>query len=212
MKPFVDIHTHGSLDDDLVGLRSYRLGIESPTDGCGAYSLGIHPWDVCRVKNAQQLLVDLRTMNCSAIGEIGMDRVCDTDLGMQRELFEQQVNISTERNLPMIIHCVKAQQEVGNILAHYSTPAVIFHGFVGSLQQAEQLWKRGFHLSFGFGVLQSPKTQEALRHCPTELLFLESDTAQEPISALYERVAQLRGVDMEVLKRDIYNNYNRVFK
>lgn len=211
MKPFVDIHTHGPLKGS-VGLRSYRLGIEIPTEESGVYSLGIHPWDVCEVGNERQLLVDLHTMECSAIGEIGLDKVCGADFARQIEVFEQQLIIASNRNLPIVIHCVKAQQEVVDILAHYSTPAVIFHGFIGSPQQAEQLWQNGYHLSFGFGALKSPKTVEALRRCPTEQLFLESDTAKEPTSLLYEEVAIARGVGVEELRESIYNNYNRIFK
>lgn len=211
MKQFVDIHTHGSLGE-IVGLRSYRLGIERPAEESGVYSLGIHPWDVCRVENTQQLLADLHTAGCAAIGEIGLDKACGVDLARQLEVFEQQVVIASNRNLPIVIHCVKALQDVVDILAHYSTPFVIFHGFIGSIQQAEQLWERGYHLSFGFGALKSPKTVNVLRHCPEELLFLESDTAKEPISLLYEEVAIARGVSVEELRESIYNNYNRIFK
>lgn len=211
MKPFVDIHTHGPLKGS-VGLRSYRLGIERPTEESGVYSLGIHPWDVCRVENTQQLLADLHTAGCVAIGEIGLDKACGVDLARQLEVFEKQAIVACSRNLPIVIHCVKSQQEVVNVLAHYSTPAVIFHGFIGSIQQAEQLWQNGYYLSFGFGALKSPKTVEALRHCPTELLFLESDTSKEPIKVLYEEVAIARGVSVEELRESIYNNYNRIFK
>lgn len=211
MKPFVDIHTHGSLGE-IVGLRSYRLGIERPTEECGVYSLGVHPWDVCRVENTQQLLADLHTAGCAAIGEIGLDKACGVDLARQLEVFEQQVVVACSRNLPIVIHCVKAQQEVVNVLAHYSTPFVIFHGFIGSIQQAEQLWERGYHLSFGFGALKSPKTVNVLRHCPEELLFLESDASGESIGTLYEEVAILRGIGVERLKEIICSNYNRIFR
>lgn len=211
MKPFVDIHTHGPLKGS-VGLRSYRLGIERPTEESGVYSLGIHPWDVCRVENTQQLLADLHAAGCVAIGEIGLDKVCGADFARQIEVFEQQLIIASNRNLPIVIHCVKAQQEVVDILAPYSTPFIIFHGFIGSIQQAEQLWQNGYYLSFGFGALKSPKTQEALRRCPAEYLFLESDTIEESIIVLYDKVSALRGVGVEELRESIYNNYNRIFK
>ena len=211
MKPFVDIHTHGPLKGS-IGLRSYRLGIERPAEESGAYSLGIHPWDVCEVENERQLLVNLHTMECSAIGEIGLDKVCGADFARQIEMFEQQLIIASNRNLPIVIHCVKAQQEILNLLARCSTPAVIFHGFIGSPQQAEQLWQNGYYLSFGFGALKSPKTQEALRRCPAEYLFLESDTIEESIIVLYDKVAALRGVGVEEVRESIYNNYHRIFK
>jgi TatD DNase family protein len=164
------------------------------------------------VENTQQLLADLHAAGCSAIGEIGLDKACGVDLARQLEVFEQQVVVACSRNLPIVIHCVKAQQEVVNVLTHYSTPSVIFHGFIGSPQQAEQLWQNGYYLSFGFGALKSPKTVNVLRHCPMEQLFLESDTAKEPISLLDEQVAIARGVGVEELRESIYNNYNRIFK
>lgn len=210
--PFVDIHTHLALAEGTVGLISHRLGIE-PTAGLGAAcSVGIHPWDVDRIEQVALQLEKLHTLPARAIGEAGLDRACDADFVRQKEIFERQVVIASERNLPLIIHCVSAQSEILAILRHYpNLKAAIFHGFIGSPDQASELTSRGYFLSFGFGALRSPKTVNALRACPSSALFLESDTTEDDISTLYEQVAEVRKVDIATLKREIYDNYIRIF-
>lgn len=204
---FVDIHTHEPLGDKL-GLRSVRFGVDDTEGLCEAISVGIHPWDAEKVSDFAD---ELRHIECAAIGEVGLDKACGVDFGLQLQVFEQQVYIATERNLPLIVHNVRAQQEIVRILAQSPTLTVIFHGFIGSRQQAEQLWQLGYYTSFGFGALCSPKTMEALRVCPNDRLFLETDVDARRIISLYEEVAQLRGVSMEELKRDICNNYKHIF-
>lgn len=212
MIPFVDIHTHLALAEGTFGLISHRLGIE-PTAGIGAdCSVGIHPWDVEKVGAVEPLLRQMRSIPCRAIGEAGLDKACDADFSRQMKLFEKQVVIAAERNLPLIIHCVRAQSEILAILRHYpNLKAVIFHGFIGSPEQATKLTSRGYYISFGFGALRSPKTVNALRGCSGNALFLESDTTEDSISTLYEQVAEVRKVDIATLKREIYDNYIRIF-
>lgn len=204
---FVDIHTHEPLGGK-IGMRSVRLGVDNTEGLGGAVSVGVHPWDV---GIASDIVDQLRNIDCMAIGEVGLDRMCDADFALQMQLFEQQIAIASARHLPLIIHSVKAQQEIVKILSSYPTLIVIFHGFIGSLQQAEQLWKLGHYTSFGFGALRSPKTVEALRMCPSDRLFLETDVDVRDIALLYEEVARLKGVAVEELNEDINNNYKRIF-
>lgn len=211
MKPFIDIHTHHPLGNN-IGLCSYRFGVDYPIVQGERSSVGIHPWDAGRLDSRALALEALRGYDCAAIGEIGLDKACDVKFGEQCEVFEQQLIIASERTLPVIIHCVRAQQEVVDVLRRHPTLTVVFHGFIGSPQQMEQLVKHGYFISFGFGALGSPKTIDALRACPAERLFLESDTSNSDIRSLYEAVADLRGVNVEQLTADIYDNYKRIFQ
>lgn len=209
MVDFVDIHTHNPLGLNL-GVRNCRLGVEAapPTE---PFSAGIHPWDVDSLPDTERLLADLENINCLAIGEIGLDKACASSFALQQELFERQLEIAARRNLPVVVHCVKSSAEVVATLAHYPLHAVVFHGFIGSTEQAEQIWKAGYYTSFGFGALRSPKTLRTIEACPTDRLFLETDDSKISITALYKEVAHLRNVSIESLKNDIYNNYKRVF-
>ena len=209
MEHFVDIHTHNPLGLNL-GVRNYRLGVDAapPTE---PFSAGIHPWDVDSLPDTERLLADLENINCLAIGEIGLDKACTSNFATQQELIERQLEIAARRNLPVVVHCVKSSAEVVATLAHYPIRAVVFHGFIGSTEQAEQIWKAGYYTSFGFGALRSPKTLRTIEACPTDRLFLETDDSKISITALYKEVAHLRNVSIESLKNDIYNNYKRVF-
>ena len=209
MEHFVDIHTHNPLGLNL-GVRNYRLGVDAapPTE---PFSAGIHPWDVDGLPDRERLLADLENINCLAIGEIGLDKACTSNFATQQELFERQLEIAARRRLPVVVHCVKSSAEVVATLAHYPLRAVVFHGYIGSTEQAEQIWKAGYYTSFGFGALRSPKTLQTIKVCPTDRLFLETDDSKTSITALYEEVAHLRNLSIESLKNDIYNNYKRVF-
>ena len=97
------------------------------------------------------------------------------------------------------------------ILSEYDLRAVIFHGFIGSVQQAERAVSRGYYLSFGVGAFRSPKTLEALRLMPLDRLFVETDESEVGIENVYERVAQARGVELEELKYKLEENYKKIF-
>ncbi|MBO5768735.1 MAG: TatD family hydrolase, partial [Bacteroidales bacterium] len=85
------------------------------------------------------------------MGEIGLDKLCDAPFDKQRQLFEQQLSLAAEMKKPVILHVVKAMDEVLALHRRFSSqiPAWIIHGFRGNAQQAQQYLRHGFHLSFG---------------------------------------------------------------
>ena len=88
---------------------------------------------------------------------------------------------------------------------------MIFHGFIGSAEQAQRALDRGYFLSFGVNVLRSPKSIKALNICPLEQMFVESDESLIPIAEIYAEIACLRGVDVAVLAAKTEENYKRIF-
>ena len=97
------------------------------------------------------------------------------------------------------------------LLAETEPRAVIFHGFIGSPQQAHRATEHGYYLSFGERTFASPRTVEALRSTPLSHLFLETDESPTPIETIYMRAAELSGHDIETLKRATTENYRRIF-
>ena len=210
MKPFVDIHTHKPLKESLQ-VANFRLGTEQKPLA-EPFSAGIHPWDAEQFYPTLDTICEqLTTLPCVAIGEIGLDRACSVPTELQQEVFERQIIIAQERNLPIVIHCVKAYNEVAKTLSKYSLRGVVFHGFIGSEELCRNLTNNGYSISFGFGALRSPKTIEAMRITPHEKLFLESDTSEQNIADLYAQVAHVKGINIEALREQIYNNYTKLF-
>ena len=209
MRDFIDIHTHHPLQDRF-GLRNVRLGKEVVADE-KHISLGLHPWDVNA--ESEELLRKLQQADCEAIGEIGLDKACGVSLEIQRDVFDRQLAIARRRNLPLIIHNVRATAELLALLGQEEPCAAIFHGFIGSPEQAREILSRGNnYLSFGFSSLASPKSLKALREVPLERMFLETDTSTRPIEELYDFVAKEKGTDIELLKEKINDNFKTIFR
>ena len=190
MSRYIDIHTHH------FTARHTELR-----------AAGIHPWDAEKAELQEQMF-----SGAEAIGEIGLDYACDVDRSKQEELFRAQLAIAEMMQLPVVLHCVRAFAPTLEILKNYHLKAVIFHGFIGSKEQAAEAVKQGYFLSFGEGVKRSPKTAIALQSIPLENLFLETDESRLPIEEIYSIAAEIRGEDMETIINAITNNYNRLFQ
>lgn len=191
MLPYVNIHTH----------RPTGSGIELRTEG-------VHPWDA-----DMQLVAKLgeRLSDAQAVGETGLDFVHGTSREVQTEALRAQLRLARERGLPVVLHCVRAFEPLMRELAACEPRAVIFHGFIGSPEQARRALAKGYFLSFGERAFASPKTLAALRETPLSQLFLETDDSPVPIAEIYARAAEAKGVPEEELQRAILDNYKRIF-
>jgi hypothetical protein len=108
---------------------------------------------------------------------------------------------------------VKAFEQTIRILADYGIEGVVFHGFIGSEQQAKEALRRGYYLSFGVRSLRSPKTRQAIASTPLDRLFCETDdNASLDIADVYAEVAEIKGITIAELERNIYENYKRLFR
>lgn len=185
---FCDIHTHHRQADRL-----------SPT------MAGVHPWDTLE----RVSLPDFTTADM--VGEIGLDFARDIDREAQETLFRYQLGVAERLEKPVAIHSVKAFEDVMRILVDYDLCGVLLHGFIGSVEQAERAFRRGYFLSFGERSLRSPRTVDVVRTAPVEQIFLESDDNPEcDIVALYNRVAELRQTTTEELRKELIKNYKRL--
>jgi len=193
-----DCHAH---HPSLHGERVFQQGVDN---------YGIHPWSIT-AENADRLIVefDKRILNnlFISIGECGLDKCCEAPFGLQRKCFLHQVLKSEELHLPLIIHCVKAIDELLQIKSEvHPVQPWILHGFRGKPQQMLQLLDKGFYFSFGF-----KHNEESLALCPADYLFLETDESREDIRMLYESVAEVRNIPFSTLLYIIEQNVSRVF-
>jgi TatD DNase family protein len=179
------------------------------------FSVGVHPWQSgADGFDLAAALLEVETAPAAAIGEIGLDFAPSVagDHGGQKMVFAAQLRIAEERRLPVILHCVRAFEPVMEILSAHTLPGVIFHGFVGSPEQAARAVRAGYWLSFGERSLNSPKTVEAMRAVPLEKIFLETDDSPTPIAEIYSRAADIVAVPVAKLKKQLYDNYSRIFR
>ena len=149
------------------------------------YALGIHPWYVTEdvEQQLQQLIVVLNKQKQDnglvALGECGLDKIRSENWSLQLLAFEQQIAMAIDRKLPLIIHSVRAHNEVLTLLLKYKPPmGGIIHGYYGSLEIAEQYYKLGFKLGIGGLLLNdnAKKLRHTVQNLPINAFVVETDS------------------------------------
>ncbi len=178
------------------------------------YSLGLHPWFIARQDWQAGLKTIVNHPNLLAIGECGLDKAISTPLALQIQVFEQQIQLAKHWNKPLIIHCVRAFNELIQLKqANPDVKAWVIHGYNAKPPMAQQLIKHGFYLSLGKALLaENSNAQQSLLSLPLERLFLETDAANDiSIGAIYVAAAKIVGIDVSTLQQQILANFQRVF-
>ncbi len=174
--------------------------------------MGLHP---CDVKEGYQPVLEqmydsIAERKIYAIGEIGIDLHWDkTTLAIQQDAFRQQIAWAKDLDLPFVIHCREAFDEVFEVLEETKHDKMrgIFHCFTGDVAQAEQAIALGFYLGIG-GVVTYKKAglDEVLKQVPLANLVLETDSpylAPVPFRGKPNESSYLVHVAQKVA--DIYN-------
>lgn len=155
---------------------------------------GLHPYwaDEHLASDIDALRCYIETHPVIAIGECGLDyRPGQADKKTQRHLFEAQLEIAAEKALPVVIHSVRATQDVidsiKNIDSNKNLKGMI-HSFSGSLEQARQLMELNFYISIGGSASydNAKKIRRVISGLPLEALLLETD-APDQITKQHER-------------------------
>ena len=149
--------------------------------------------------------------NCLAIGECGLDGLVSVDENLQEQIFEQQILWANEIQKPVIVHCVRRFSQLLRFQKIAKVPLIV-HGFNKKKETAEELLSKGFYLSFGKALLYNLSLQETARDIPLDRIFLETDTAEEPIDEVYLKLAEIKEMPIEALKTEIYKNVQQVLK
>lgn len=209
MKCF-DIHTHTiPLYPDQAIVSVDVMSLPVPKNIVHA-SVGIHPWNLqdydidTRLKALQEALDDTRIL---AIGEVGLDKLRGPSLSTQTAVFQQAISLSELHRLPLIIHCVRAFNELLQLKKKFAPEQPwIIHGFRGKATIARELLRHGCWLSIG-----SHYQEEVLPVIPLQRFFIETDESEESIENICRRVATSRGVSPEELNEAIKKNIRKVF-
>lgn len=198
--------------------------------------VGLHPEEVRadwreQLTAIKQLLPLLREgAGGGSIGEVGLDFYWSREFEQEQlEAFEEQVRWSVETQLPLMIHCRKAQNELVSIIKRYAKelPGGVFHCFTGNEQEARELLQFDrFVLGIG-GVLTFKKSHlpEVLPAVvPLDRLVIETDAPymapvpmrgqrNEPAYTRYvlQRLAEAYGVTEQEIADRTNANVTRVF-
>lgn len=174
-------------------------------------SVGIHPWYI----NEHDIDLQIEWIKKElkerekvvAIGECGIDRICGTPIELQEKAFQEMINISETEKLPIIIHCVKAYNEIIRYKNKTKTSIPwIIHGFRGKKEMAEQLIRHGFYISVG-----EKYQADIFSVIPADRLLTETDESSKDIDSIIKSVADIMQISDNKLKRIISDNTNFLF-
>lgn len=151
-----------------------------------AFAWGVHPC-YAREEHLGQLepLWRAREEGAVAIGEVGLDaKIASPSMELQERLFRDQLGIAREINLPVVVHCRGAFNELTRILNGDGAPerGGMVHAFSGSVDIAEALIKHNFSFSMGGSLTYKPsrKRVAVLQRIYPERFLLETDSPDIP--------------------------------
>jgi len=212
-KRYINIHGHRRSNTIEEWVMQNLMARDFPPEDIenGYYSVGFHPYNVGKVdkevtlKRVKKATEHPRVL---AIGEIGLDKSIESPLEDQLGIFEKQVEIAESANLPVILHVVRAFNEIlGFMKAKQPVVPMIIHGYNGSPEMVEELVKAGFLISFGQAISgEHSKIVESLQKVPIEMMFLETDEGDMDIRELYQFAAELKGISEDHLRVQIFEN------
>ena len=214
--PFIDIHTHHPCNsEEVIAVQSLFLqDIDFNDEIDFPFSAAIHPWHAQRfnINEASLILEKLIVQKkLIAIGETGLDKVCTACFQLQKKLFELHLDFAEAHHLPLIIHSVKAWNDLISSLKHAKTPCIL-HGYSEGITLTKELIDLGCYFSFGKSLFQiSPRIQEAIQIIPFTSLFLETDESTVPIEEIYQQMAKTVDLSVNTLKSQIDKNFNTLF-
>ena len=216
--PFIDIHTHNrAIPDDTVSVRNLFPGEDIPAfKGKNFFSVGLHPWKISSESQDNRLMLMIEEAldfdHVLFVGECGIDKRAKSELTEQIRAFKAQAFMAEEYEKPLVIHSVKAWNEVMELHSEIR-PSVpwIFHGYSGSIELTRQLSEKNILFSFGQLLFNNrAKVIESLKYLPLEKIFMETDEFNGIVEYVYERAAALKNIPLKKLKEAVWKNFNRI--
>ena len=235
----IDTHTHLYLEDfkddiDKVMKRAFNVGVEKfyiPSINSGHIK---NMFDLEKKYPKQiRLMMGLhpnyvKDRNFYAVGEIGIDLYWEKKyLKQQQEAFNYQILLAKEKNLPIVIHCRDAFDEIFDVLESHKDDKLygIFHCFTGTQAQALRAIDLNFKLGIG-GVVtfKNGKIDKFLKQIPIDQIVLETDSPylsptpyrgkrneSSYLEIILSKVAECYELPIDQVSELIYQNSKEIF-
>lgn len=214
---------HTSIDDML------EVEAANPTQ-CMAM-IGLHPCSVKKDFEKELYLVEdwLSKRKFAAIGEMGTDLYWDkTFWEEQQRAFDIQATWAKQYDRPLVIHCRESIDETIGLVEknHDNKLRGVFHCFTGSIEQAKKITSLGFYLGLGgVATFKNGGMDKVIPELDFNFVMLETDSPylspvpyrgkrNEPsyIPVIADKIASLKGMPIEELKKTTSENAMKLFK
>ncbi len=196
--------------------------------------IGVHPVDdPKKVWESEKFEGLVKNPKVVAIGECGLDffhAKKEEDFERQEKLFLDQIHFALENDKPIMVHSRDGYEELLEILEPLKDKyggklRGNVHFFAGSLEIAQRFWNINFTTSFTGVITFARQYDEVIKNAPIEMLMSETDAPfvapapyrgkrNEPafVEEVVKKIAEIRGEDLEMVKKALLSNAERVFK
>lgn len=199
------------------------------------FALGVHPHALPGLDSAgdQELLARLDRLfsndrrDVVAVGECGLDYGIAVPRERQQRIVTAQIQLAVRANLPLILHCVRAHDDLLALLEAHDAPPSVLHGFTGSAETAARWTRAGHYLGLG-GMITRPQARRiraAAASIDARRLLIETDAPdQTPLARrparnepsflpdIVQSLAELRGQSAAHIAALTWANAARLFR
>lgn len=193
-------------------------------------SFGFHPEDTADIKEKDLeryiSFIEERKNEVLAIGEIGLDYSYEkVEKEKQKEIFKIFLNLAQKLDLPVIIHCRQAFEDLLDILKEEKVKKVALHCFSGSEGVLKEAISRGYFISFSTNICYTKKHPRLAEKTPLEKILLETDAPwldpdsqgknfdNRPWKILYsaKKISEIKKLSLEDVLRITTENAKKFF-
>lgn len=143
----------------------------------------------------------------------------------QKEVFMKQLDLAEELNLPVILHCRMAHQDLINILKQRNQIKGVIHCFTGTFEEAQQYIDLGFYIGIN-GIIFKFNIDKVIKKVPLDKILVETDcpyltppvegkdNRNEPIFVkhIIQKIADLKGTNFQEVAEKTTENAKELFK
>jgi len=184
-------------------------------------AIGLHPIHIDERFDKEKYKELAKSEKVVAIGEIGLDAKYPNK--NQKEIFIEQLDLAKELNLPVIVHCRMAFEDLYEILKNYKLYGVI-HCFTGNLKQAKKFVDLGFYLGIN-GIIDKMDLKKVIENISLEKILVETDCPyltpksegekrNEPIFVKHviQKIADIKKMSFDEVANQTTKNAKELFK
>lgn len=217
---YLNFHAHQQKpDEDEIVIQSQFLQENITPHGSDNIlsTAGLHPWHANQL-NLDQIEKKLEKLisrkKIIAIGETGLDKLKGVDWDTQLQVFKKHIELSEKHQLPLIIHSVKAHNEILKLKKDTGAKSHwVIHNFTGSKQMAMDFIDHEFYLSICHHINnENSRINRFFQQLPKNKIFLETDDFDISIKELYQIAAEKWMISIDELKLQLVYNLQEFLK
>lgn len=211
-----DVHTHKIYSEDsddpyhscIFDVYSLEFEVAKELHQRHSFSCGIHPWYSEDSETQMAYLTEITSNpRIVAIGETGLDKLKGPSFEVQTPVFKKHIELSEKLGKPVIIHCVKAWEELLKVKKDTNpSQQWIIHGYRGKPDLTKKLLSEGFYFSVGENI-----NVDSMQLIPLDRLFCETDEGDMPIFEVYLQASKSINIDVVDFAEAISENVRKMF-